>query len=113
MTKLLRWCVLMIAVILLTIGIIFSNITLLFSALLLFFLNNLIYGLEAFNQRVIFFMFNVTFFVFLMGRMVVSKLFHYHEKDFKLLGTYFTDQATIFNILILLSLSLFCLFLGF
>ncbi|WP_262587933.1 O-antigen polysaccharide polymerase Wzy family protein [Staphylococcus sp. IVB6181] len=113
MVRLLRWSILGIAVIMLALGIIFSNITLLFSALLLFFLNNIIYGLESFNQRVIFFMFNVTFFVFLMGRMVVSKLFHYHEKDFKLLGTYFTDQSIIFNILIMLSLSLFCLFLGY
>lgn len=113
MARLLRWSVLGAAVIVFLLGMIFTNITLLFCALLLFFLNNIIYGLESFNRRVIFFMFNVTFFVFLMGRMVTSKLFHYHEKDFKLLGTYFTDQSTIINILMMLCISLFCLFLGY
>lgn len=58
-------------------------------------------------------MFNVTFFVFLMGRMVVSQLFHYKEDQFKLLGTDFTDQSTIISILTMMSLSLFCLFLGY
>lgn len=113
MTRLLRWSILGAAVIVLALGIIFSNINLLFSALLLFFLNNIIYGFESFNRRIIFFMFNVTFFVFLMGRMFVSQVFHYKEKEFKLLGTYFTDQSTIINILIMLSLSLFCLYLGY
>lgn len=106
-----RYLLLLVSTLVLIIGLLFkSPLTLAISTFLLL-AHNIFYTFENFIERTIFFSFNATFFVFLMGRVFVTTFFKYNLNT-NLFGLAFNNLETVNHILISFYISLLCLFLG-
>lgn len=95
------------------IGFMLKDLNMLLVSIVIIFIHNILYTFEKFYNRIVFFCFNVSIFIFLVARMIVSKLFEYGNQSIGFYGTNFQSEDVIFKILILLNLTLFFIFLGF
>lgn len=95
------------------VGVILKDLNILLISIVIIFFHNILYTCEKFYNRIVFFVFNVSIFVFLVARMVVSKLFEFNHQTVGYFGTNFQSEDVIYKILILLNLTLIFLFLGF
>lgn len=75
-------------------------------------IQNFWFALEKFSERVIFFSFNITIFVFLLGRPFISEVFNYQFTEKGFYGTGIYDTSVIFNIFIGIYISMLFLYLG-
>lgn len=97
-----------------TIGVIFSHTNVILIAICGMLIHNSLYAMERFNERIIFFSFNITFFTFLVARLVIKPLTGFEDRyNQTYYGLDFTDNQIILNIFIALFLSLVFLFLGY
>lgn len=94
-------------------GFLLKDLNILLVSIVIIFIHNILYTCEKFYNRIVFFGFNVSIFVFLVGRMIVSKLFEFNNQIVGYFGTNFHSDDIVFKILVLLNLTLFFLFLGF
>ena len=113
MNTILRIMILCLSIGVFIVGVLFSNPYTMLFAVLIMLLHNLWYSLEDFYKRVVFLIFNGTFFIFLVGRMVVNVFFNYKESTSGLFGLNFNEVEIINHTLIALYISLFFLFIGF
>ncbi|MDA2578260.1 O-antigen polysaccharide polymerase Wzy family protein [Bacillus cereus] len=113
MNILIRYVLLFSSMLFFSIGLIFQEPMVLLVAILLVFTHNLAYSLKKFYERIIFFSFNVTFFIFLIGRIVVSGIFEYKIELRGLFGLDFEDVETLNMVLICLYISLLSLCIGY
>ncbi|WP_363549531.1 O-antigen polysaccharide polymerase Wzy family protein [Caldifermentibacillus hisashii] len=95
------------------IGILFQEPKILLVATLLIFAHNIVYSLKKFYERIVFFCFNVTFFIFLIGRMVVTEFFGYKIDYAGLFGLAFEEKEIIMVVISCLYLSLLAIFIGY
>lgn len=93
-------------------GWLFSSIPLLTWGLFTTFAGNLLYASTQIKRDAVFLFFNITFFIFLLGRIFVVFFFGYNPLN-TLLGLDFYDSEIIYHILTLLFISLQSLFLGY
>ncbi|MDE5415844.1 O-antigen polysaccharide polymerase Wzy family protein [Alkalihalobacterium chitinilyticum] len=109
----LRNLILILSLGLFIIGLLFSDPYVLLISVLIIILQNFWYGFEKFYERIIFITFNATFFIFLLGRIIVSEYFNYNVNNSNLFGLAFFDAEVVNHILISLYISLLSLFIGF
>lgn len=95
------------------IGIISRHPYVLLTSVICIFSHNIVFALEDFYEKIIFFCFNVTFFIFLVSRMVVTGIFGYKETVSGLLGLNFNDPLIVNYVIICLYLSLIAIFIGY
>lgn len=113
MNILIRYVLLIGALLFFLIGLIFQEPKVLLIATLTIFFHNVFYALRKFYERSIFLCFNLTFFTFLIGRMVVTEIFGYNVNLLGIFGLAFEDKSIINITLICLFLSLFAIFIGY
>ncbi|WP_033827563.1 O-antigen polysaccharide polymerase Wzy family protein [Bacillus andreraoultii] len=113
MNVILRLTSLIGAITLFLIGLLFENIYVMLASVLLILMHNILYSLKEFYKRIIFFSFNITFFVFLIGRMLVVSLFNYKSQHLGLLGLAFHEKDKVLVILACQFISLLSLFIGY
>ncbi|MED3086994.1 O-antigen polysaccharide polymerase Wzy family protein [Bacillus toyonensis] len=113
MNILIRYVLLIGALLFFVMGLIFQEPKVLLIATLIIFLHNVVYALEKFYERSIFLCFNLTFFTFLIGRMVVTEIFGYNVNLLGIFGLAFEDESIVNITLICLFLSLFAIFIGY
>lgn len=94
-------------------GVTFEHAALLLLSILVLFTHNILYCFEGFYKKVIFFSFNMSFFVFLIGKMVVVQFFGYKGEGLGIFGLAFYDIITVKTILVSQYLSLLGLFIGY
>lgn len=75
-------------------------------------IQNFWFALEKFSERVIFFSFNITILVFILGRPFISDLFNYQFSENGFYGTGIYDTKVIINIFIGIYISMLFLYLG-
>lgn len=95
------------------IGLSFENPRVLLISTLIIFSHNIIYSFKNFYDKAIFFSFNVTFFIFLLGRMVVNEFFGYKSGLLGIFGLAFNDVRLVNLTIICLFLSLWAIFMGY
>ncbi|MBI6027019.1 O-antigen polysaccharide polymerase Wzy [Clostridium perfringens] len=114
MKKIFRFLLFMFSIFIFMLGCIFNNLNVILISICSIWLNNIIYSIEKFNKRIVFFAFNITFFTFLIGRLVVKSLTNYYDAyNFNKYGLDFYDFNIEKNTFICLFISLLFLFLGF
>lgn len=95
-------------------GAVLSNLNVLLFSICIMLIHNIWYALEQLNARIIFLAFNITFFTFLVSRIVTKPLTGYYDpynKNFYGLDFYNID--TIKFVFISLFVSLFFIYIGF
>jgi oligosaccharide repeat unit polymerase len=113
MNILIRYLLLFGSLLLFGAGVIFEEPMLLLVATLFIFAHNITYSVKQFYERILFLCFNVTFFIFLIGRLVVAGIFDYTSTDVGMFGTAFEDVTVVNTIITSLYLSLIALFIGY
>ncbi|MCU5028588.1 sugar isomerase [Bacillus thuringiensis serovar brasilensis] len=112
--EILRYNILFFSICMFIIGCFFTSFNVLLWATCGMLIHNLCYAIERFSERIIFFAFNCTFFIFLVGRLVVSSITGYEDPWNKnAYGLDFQDDKVLMNIGIILFLSLISLYLGY
>lgn len=101
------------SVLIFLIGILFQEPKILLISVIIIFLHNIVYSLKDFNRYILFFCFNITFFVFLISRMVVTEFFGYKVDSSGIFGLNFNDESIVIIINICLYLSLIGIFIGY
>ncbi|GAA0708705.1 O-antigen polysaccharide polymerase Wzy family protein [Paraclostridium ghonii] len=109
----LRSLFILLALLLFLIGVIFKSIEPQMIAILLILINNIQYTIKDFKNNVVFFSFNITFFIFLIGRIFVSFIFGYKANLRGSYGLDFNDFIYINAITVCLFISLLSLFIGY
>lgn len=109
----LRGVFISLSILLFVIGMGFKSIQLQTIAVMLLLINNIQYTFKSFTKDVLFFSFNITFFIFLIGRIFVSAVFHYKENLRGIYGLDFYEYSYINITLICLFISLISLFTGY
>ncbi|MEB6548867.1 O-antigen polysaccharide polymerase Wzy family protein [Heyndrickxia sporothermodurans] len=114
MLKALRYIILLFSVCMFFIGVIFNNPNVILTAICSLLIHNLWYSTESFSDRIIFFAFNITFFTFLVARLVIKTITNYKDiyNDNKF-GLDFNNDLIIWNIFIVLFISLLFLYIGY
>lgn len=96
------------------IGVLFLNFNIFLVVICGMLIYNLLYFCEKFSERIIFFVFNSIFFIFLVVRLVVKLFFGYYDKyNNSYYGLDFGDEKVIWSIFISLFFSLLFFFLGY
>lgn len=95
------------------IGVSFQEPVVLLISVLLALIHNVIYSIKDLYKNIIFLCFNITFFIFLIGRMIVTEFFGYKKESSGILGLNFNDESIVNTINICLFLSLVALYLGY
>lgn len=95
------------------IGLLSSNINVLLVSLISLSIGNAVFCLKNIKNNILFFCFNTTFFIFLIGRMVVTTFFGYKEDLRGLNGLNFNDPNLVIITIVCFFLSLFFIFLGY
>lgn len=113
MNIILRFVLLLLSVLLFVIGWAFQDPKVLLISTLIIFAHNIVYSIKKFYERVIFFSFNITFFIFLIGRMFVSEFFGYKANILGIFGLAFSDVKLVNTTIICLYLSLLAIFIGY
>ncbi|MCO6018216.1 O-antigen polysaccharide polymerase Wzy family protein [Carnobacterium divergens] len=104
---------LLLAIVVFVMGLIFDSTLLELTAVLIVLFNNVSYSISNFNKNVIFFCFNCTFFIFLIGRIFVSTFFNYRSTERGTYGLDFVDSSYVHLTMTCLFLSLIFVFLGY
>lgn len=112
MIKKLQILLISLAVTLLFIGFTVTSTDALVYALLIIFGHNVVYALGSIKQHIVFLLYNISFFVFLIGRMFIAYFFDYNPKGL-LLGLDFYDNQVVNNIILILTLSLLSYYIGY
>ncbi|WP_339210612.1 O-antigen polysaccharide polymerase Wzy family protein [Aeribacillus sp. FSL K6-8210] len=112
MLVLLRNVFLLISILLFFIGIIADSINIINFSIFLLLIQNIWFAFEKFSERVIFFSFNITLFVFILSRPFIITLFDYQHSEAGFFGTEIYDPRVIINIFIGIYISMLFLFLG-
>ncbi|WP_415674391.1 O-antigen polysaccharide polymerase Wzy, partial [Vagococcus fessus] len=102
----LNYILMFLAIFIFLIGIFIENITTILIGVLILWLSNIVYSFFDIKNRIVFLMFNATFFIFLLGRITVTGIFKYKEGYTGILGTAFNDYEVIYTMLLVLFLSL-------
>lgn len=102
MFKLFSWLSLVLSIVLWMISALLNNNTLLFCSFHIMWISNLLYTMASLQRRFIFGVFNLTFFLFVMGRMTISFIFY---KDFGL-DYRFDIISKVFSIIMLALVSI-------
>ncbi|MEG1009789.1 MAG: O-antigen polysaccharide polymerase Wzy family protein [Clostridia bacterium] len=105
MNKIARQILLVITIILFGMAFFFKQLNFMFICIMLMLIHNIIYSCEKFQRRVTFFVFQITFFTFLLGKTMLSLI--NHKKAFP-----FADDVII-HIYIALFISLLFVYLGY
>ncbi|WP_371025209.1 O-antigen polysaccharide polymerase Wzy family protein [Paraclostridium ghonii] len=114
MIKNIRYSVLFFSISIFLIGIFFANTNVILVGICTMIIHNFIYSFENFNDRIIFFAFNGTFFTFLIGRLIVKTLTSYTDiYNNNKYGLDFYDDKVIMHIFITLFISLLFIFIGY
>ena len=95
------------------VGLFSSNATILLLSLTSLTVSNALYSFKDIQKNILFFCFNGTFFIFLIGRMIVTTFFGYKEDLRGLNGLNFTDNNLIVITLVALYLSLASIRIGY
>ena len=96
------------------IGLCFNNTNIMLVSICMLFTNNIWYACERINDRIIFFAFNCTFFVFLLARLIVKPLTGYYDPyNNNYYGLDFDNQKIVLIIFTTLFLSLLFLYIGY
>lgn len=109
----LRSIVLVIVMVIFVLGINSDLVGISLLACLLLIGNNIQYTLKSIKEDVLFFCFNINFFIFLVGRMVVSGFFSYRIEERGIFGLDFTNIELTKTTLICIFISLLSLFFGY
>jgi oligosaccharide repeat unit polymerase len=96
-----------------TIAMYFNSVFFLILSCLMIVANNVQYCLRELKRNVLFFCFNITFFIFLLGRMIVTEFFSYNEHLRGIAGLDFANLSLVSSTLICIYISLISLFLGY
>lgn len=91
----------------------FRDLNVMFNIIILFMVYTGLVSFSKYPENIPFFLFLVSFFTFLLGRMVVTNYFNYKEGYNGLLGTAFSNPDIVFKILILVFISLLFLSIGY
>lgn len=115
MKKNIQYITLLFSIIIFGIGCCLSNTDVILFSICLIFINNIIYCIKEFYERIIFLAFNITFFIFLIGRLLIKRLTSYEDiyNNFSKYGLDFKDNNIALHIFIALFVSLLFLFLGY
>lgn len=117
MYKIVRNLLLVSSLLFFLIGLALENPKTALIAILMVFVNNIMYSVKKLYERVIFFSFNVTFFVFLIGRMVMHAFFGYSNMSYGfslgIFGLAFYEEQFIFVILTCIYISLVAIYIGY
>ncbi|MGG4040959.1 O-antigen polysaccharide polymerase Wzy family protein [Bacillus smithii] len=114
MLKVIRYAILFFTISMFFLSIVFSNSNILLLAVCSMLFHNLWYSCERFSERSIFFAFNITFFTFLVARLVVKPLTGYYDKyNNNYYGLDFDTESVVWFIFISLFISLLFLFFGY
>ncbi|WP_455537646.1 O-antigen polysaccharide polymerase Wzy family protein [Terrisporobacter sp.] len=115
MKKYIQYTTLLFSLPMFIIGCCFSNIDVILLSVCFIFINNIIYSIQKFSERIIFFAFNISFFIFLIGRLCIKRLTSYEDvyNKFSQYGLDFADNDIALHIVIVLFISLLFLFLGY
>lgn len=114
MLAIIRSIILIFSLSMFVIGLLFSNYYVVLFAICSILIHNLLYSCEQFSERIIFFAFNITFFTFLVGRLVIKSLTNYVDiYNNNKFGLDFNDEQIIWSIFVILFLSLLFLFIGY
>lgn len=115
MKKYIQYTILLFSVAMFGIGCYYGNTDIILLSICSIFINNIIYSIQEFNERIIFFTFNITFFTFLIGRLVIKRITSYEDiyNNFSQYGLDFMDNDIAFHIFISVFISLLFLFLGY
>lgn len=109
----LRSLFILLSVLLFLIGITFKSIEPQIIAIFLMLINNIQYSVKNFKKNIVFFCFNITFFIFLIGRIFVSFVFKYKENLRGVYGLDFKEFSYINVTTVCLFISLLALFIGY
>lgn len=104
MARYLRYCCLILSWMLFGIGLCLGNFNILLCANLCLLISNLLFAAENIRDRIFFLFFNLTFFVFLLSRPVISMFRNVKWWNFEVSAVYFA--------LIAIFVSLFCIQIG-
>lgn len=95
------------------VGFLANNATILLLSLIFLTISNATYSFKDIQKNILFFCFNGTFFIFLIGRMVVTTFFGYKEDLRGLNGLNFNENNLIIITLVALFLSLASIRIGY
>lgn len=95
------------------VGLIFQDERILLVSTLVIISHNIIFSFKNFNKNIVFFCFNITFFIFLIGRMVVTAFFGYKSDLIGTFGLAFSDKNIVISLLCCIYLSLVAIYLGY
>lgn len=112
MKKELNLSLIILSSLLVLVGFYFSGISMMVWGLVIAFCSNLLFSVTRLRKNVIFFFFNITFFIFLLGRIFVTFFLGYNPLD-SMLGLDFYDVEIVKNVVLMLFLSLQSLFIGY
>ncbi|WP_096550379.1 O-antigen polysaccharide polymerase Wzy family protein [Ureibacillus thermosphaericus] len=93
-------------------GILTKDINSIIVSVLMLLIQNFWFAIEKFSERVIFFSFNFTLLIFVLGRPFISDLFNYQYSEKGYYGTGISDIEVIINTFIGIYISMFFLYLG-
>ncbi|QCS53923.1 O-antigen polysaccharide polymerase Wzy family protein [Priestia flexa] len=114
MLKVFRYTTLFLSISIFLISLINTNKDLLLISISSLFVHNMLFAFERFNERIIFFAFNATFFTFLAGRPILKTFIGYQDYyNDNTYGLDFYDENIIWNIFLILFMSLLFIFLGY
>lgn len=113
MRSIIKGILLSLSILIFIIGLIFSNLNIILSSIFLILIHNFYYSFEKIKERIIFFTFNITITIFLMGRIIVNVVFDYKDNINSIFSLNFYDSVIISHILICLFLCYFFIYIGY
>lgn len=113
MNILLRYILLTGSALIFLIGLIFQDEKVLLVSLLGILAHNILYSFKGFYEKIIFLSFNITFFIFLIGRMLVTAFFGYKSNLLGTFGLAFSEKNVVTSLLSCIYLSLLALYIGY
>lgn len=113
MNILTRKFILMTSMLCFLVGVIFQENNIMLIAVLFIFSHNILYSVWDFYKRIVFFSFNITFFIFLLGRIVVTTLFNYKTINSGILGLAFKEEKVTIIITACIYLALLGIYAGY
>lgn len=114
MFSVIRNLMLLFSITMFILGLVFSNLNVLLISICSVLFHNVFYALEQFSTRIIFFAFNITFFTFLLGRIITKPLTGFYDPyNNNFYGLDFNNVDTIRFIFISLFISLLFIYIGY
>jgi len=95
------------------VALVFQDPKVMLVAILIIFTHNIVYSLKDFYEKIVFFIFNSTLFIFLIGRMVVVEFLDYNSMFLGTFGLAFVEDYIVMTIVACCYLSLLSIFIGY